>query len=89
MIRFIILFVVGYLFYRAVKSWMSPGTKTSGAVSGKSVGAIDDVMVKDPSCQSYFAKRNGVHLNFEGKDLYFCSTQCKDKYLAANSAKKE
>jgi YHS domain-containing protein len=68
---------------------MLPKTKTSRAVSSKSVGAIDDVMVKDPFCQTYFAKRNGVHLNFEGKDLYFCSAQCKDKYIAANSAKKE
>ena len=89
MIRLIVIFVVGYLFYQAVKSWMFPRTKPSRTVSGETVGAIDDVMVKDPFCETYFAKRNGVHLNFEGKDLYFCSTQCKDKYIAANSAKKE
>jgi hypothetical protein len=67
MIRFIILFVVGYLFYRAVKTWMYPKTKTSRTVSGKTVGAIDDVMVKDPYCETYFAKRNGVYLNLMAK----------------------
>jgi uncharacterized protein len=89
MIRFIILFVVGYLFYRAVKTWMYPKTKTSRTVSGKTVGAIDDIMVKDPFCETYFAKSKGVYLNLDGKDLYFCSTQCKDNYIAANSAKKD
>jgi YHS domain-containing protein len=46
-------------------------------------------MIKDPFCEVYFPKRNGVHLNLSGKDLYFCSNQCKDKYLAAQSEKKE
>ena len=27
--------------------------------------------VKDPYCEIYFAKRDGVHLNIRGKDVYF------------------
>jgi YHS domain-containing protein len=46
-------------------------------------------MIKDPFCEAYFPKRTGVHLNFGGKDLYFCSRQCKDKYFAERSGKKE
>jgi hypothetical protein len=29
-----------------------------------------------------------VHLNINGKDLYFCSVLCKDKYLIDHSEKK-
>jgi YHS domain-containing protein len=43
---------------------------------------IDDVMVKDPFCNVYFARKEGIHLKFNGEDLYFCSTECRDKYIA-------
>jgi len=42
---------------------------------------IDDVMIQDPYCKVYFPKRDGIHLKDKGKDLYFCSTNCRNKYL--------
>ena len=89
MIRFVILAVVGYVAYRALKSWMFPNPSSSESVTGRNVGEIDDVMIKDPYCEAYFPKRNAVHLKFNGKDMLFCSTQCKDKFLAAHSKKKD
>jgi YHS domain-containing protein len=81
MIRFVILAVVAYVFYRALKSWMFPAPDSSKSVAGKDAGQIDDVMIKDPFCEAYFPKRNAVHLQFNGEDLYFCSTACKDQYI--------
>jgi YHS domain-containing protein len=89
MIRIIILFVVGYIFYRALKSWMLPKDPSANKVSGRNTGEIDDVMIKDPYCEAYFPKRNAVHLNFNGEDLYFCSAQCKDKYVDAHSERED
>jgi len=89
MIRFIILFIIGYVLYRSLKSWMFPAASSSRSVSGESTAEITDVMIKDPFCEVYFPKRNGVHLNFGGKDLYFCSDQCKDNYLAARPIRKK
>jgi len=85
MIKFIILAVVGYVFYRALKSWMFPDPGASDKVADKNLGRIDDVMIKDPYCEAYFPKRNAVHLNLDGMDLYFCSADCKNKYIAAQS----
>ena len=85
MIRFIILAVVAYVFYRALKSWMFPAPGDSKTVADQNIGKIDDVMIKDPFCEVYFPKRNGVHLEFGGQDLYFCSAECKDKYITAQS----
>jgi hypothetical protein len=81
MIRFIILFIVGYVLYRAVKNWMDAASGRR-AVSTRDVGRIDDEMVKDPYCETYFPRREGVRLEVDGQDLLFCSAACRDRYLA-------
>ena len=88
MIKFLILFAVGYLLYRSMKSWMFPDTRPKKNVSGKAGGQIDDVMIKDPFCQAYFPRRDAVHLNLSGDDLYFCSKECRDQYMARQSEEK-
>jgi len=89
MIKYIILAVVAYVLYRSLKSWMFPAASSSRSVLDKTKSEIDDIMIKDPFCETYFPKRKGVHLKFNGNDLYFCSIQCKDKYFTAHSDKKE
>ena len=86
--RLLILLGLIYLCYRALKSWMIQ----QGGISQKTVesnisGEIDDVMIKDPLCEIYFPKRDGVHLRVDGKDLYFCSKACRDKFVKMHSKK--
>ncbi|RZB35256.1 MAG: hypothetical protein SRB1_01024 [Desulfobacteraceae bacterium Eth-SRB1] len=83
--RLLILLAVIYLGYRALKSWMLPNQPLQKPVSGKAANKIDDEMIKDPYCNVYFPKRNGVHLKIDGNDLYFCSTECRDKFIASRS----
>ncbi len=87
MIKYLILFGVGYLLYRTMKSWMFPDTRPKKSVSGKAAGQIDDVMIKDPYCEAYFPRRDAVRLNLRGNDLYFCSKECRDQYMARQSKK--
>jgi hypothetical protein len=89
MIRFIILAIVGYVAYRAVKSWMFQGPSSSEPVTGNKAGEIDDIMIKDPYCEAYFPKRNAVNLKFNGEDLKFCSTRCRDQFLDSHAEKKD
>ena len=79
--RLLVLLGLLYLCYRLLKSWLLKETSSKKTAFGKKTGEIDDVMVRDPYCNVYFAKRDGVHLNIQGKDVYFCSTECKDKFL--------
>ncbi len=79
--RLLILLGVIYLGYRFLKSMITAGHRPA------ETGQIDDIMVKDPYCQVYFPRRNGVHLHSEGQDLYFCSAECKEKYLAERSGR--
>ncbi|MBL0701165.1 MAG: YHS domain-containing protein [Desulfosarcina sp.] len=48
---------------------------------GGVAGEIDDVMVQDPFCKVYFPKRDAYRLRYDGTDLYFCSEECKDKFI--------
>ena len=78
--RLLILGVLIYICYRALKSWLGPQTAVRHAERGGTVDQVDDVMVKDPVCDVYFPKRNGFHLNVGGRDYYFCSKECRDKF---------
>jgi uncharacterized protein len=81
MIRLLIFGLLIYLGYRAVRTLVDGSSLNGRSVSGKNVGKIDDVMIKDPYCEVYFPQKEGVHLREGGKDLYFCSEDCRDKYL--------
>ena len=83
--RYLIILGLIYFAYRVIKSWMLQGGQSKIKVSREAAGEIDDVMVKDPYCEVYFPKRNGVHLKIDGKDLYFCSTTCRDNYIKQHS----
>ena len=85
--RLIILLVIIYLCYRVLKSWMIQDKSPQKTVFGKAAGGIEDDLIKDPFCGVYFSKRDGVHLKVEGEDLYFCSTECRDKFVASHSKK--
>lgn len=85
MIKFLILFVVGYLLYRSMKTWMFPDARQKKNVSNKAGGQIDDVMIKDPFCEAYFPQRNAVNLEINGNVYYFCSKACRDKFVARHS----
>ncbi len=89
MIRFLILLGIGYFGYKIIRFWILQHTSLNRPISSKSAGQIDDIMVKDPYCEVYFPKREGVHLNIDGEDLYFCSKECRDKFIAARSEKNE
>ena len=79
MIRFVILALVAYVFYRALKNWLAGG---GAAGRQQTTGrAADDVLIQDPVCRTYFTRREGVHLRHEGRDLYFCSPKCRERYL--------
>lgn len=70
--------------YRGLKSWAV--RYISNTLQGYGRAEIDDIMIQDPFCEVYFPKREGVHLNAEGSDLYFCSPECRDKFIAAQSS---
>ncbi|RJQ85536.1 MAG: hypothetical protein C4519_03195 [Desulfobacteraceae bacterium] len=81
-IRLLILIIIAVVAYRAVKSWLGGPSRQQVRKDGRVPLKADDVMIQDPQCGVYFARRDAVEFNENGKTLYFCSQACKDAYLA-------
>ena len=78
-----------FLLTKGVRLWLAAAKAGQRiAKAGEEQSKIDDVMVKDPYCNVYFPKRDGVHLRFKGEDLCFCSQTCRDRFLAEQKNKK-
>ena len=82
MLRLLIIAGLVYVLYRAFNSWLLKHSKPpGGSVTGRNSVAVDDIMVKDPQCNVYFPKRKAVRATTDDQELFFCSTECRDKYM--------
>lgn len=81
MIRFIIFAILSYILYRLVKSLVLPPPAKPDKHVSQSDRAITDEMIMDPYCHVYIPKREAITAKIAGETLYFCSEECKKKYL--------
>ena len=81
--RFLFLCLLIYLGYRVVKGFLTPapGPSATRPERQNDMTPVDDVMVKDPFCQTYIPQRDGIRQVIDGKTVFFCSPECRDKYL--------
>ncbi len=80
--RLLIYLILGYLIYRVVRTVVRQASQQKVRKTDAPPLQADDVMIQDPQCGIYFARRDGVALTHEGRTLYFCSESCKEKFLA-------
>ena len=85
MIRLLLIIGIIYAVIKIRKVLKSLSESKKQNFPGMANTRIDDVMVKDPFCEVYFPKREGHHLKYDGKDLYFCSRACREKFIAGRS----
>lgn len=73
--------ILAYMAYRAFKHFFSPlqGPEEREFVRGRSPRETE--LVKDPQCGAYFLKQQGVKGKSNGEILYFCSEECRIKYI--------
>ena len=76
MIRLLIIAGLIYFLYRKYQAW----SRSLASKRSNPEEVIEDIMVQDPYCETYFPKREGVPLRMDGKDLLFCSRKCRDNY---------
>ena len=78
--RFIFLLILLYLLYRFIRVLFYPSTKRNIDIITPNERLDEDEMVKDPYCETYVPIRNSYSANINGESLYFCSTECLEKY---------
>lgn len=74
-ILYAFLAYIVYWLYRFFKA-LNKGSQ-SPRVSKRQSG----IMVKDEMCNTYLPKEDALKANYAGKDYYFCSNECRQKFL--------
>ena len=80
MVRLIVWILILIIGYKLIKTATS-SFKTNKKVNVSTPGQIADVMLQDPYCKAYFPKNQGVIACIRQKEIYFCSTECKEAFM--------
>jgi len=78
-------FIVGLWLLRAVVAWLvrhGPRRRATGNAPPNGIQA--GRMVKDPVCGMYMDPRLAVLLENRDGTFFFCSPECRDKYLGSH-----
>ena len=78
LLRILLLVFVLWLVRRFLGKILSPAKQSGG--TGNRAEAPNN-MVKDPVCGMYMDSRLAVRLENRKEAFYFCSEECKNKYL--------
>ncbi len=77
------LFLGGYVLYLIYKILTEPVHRETQNKNKKEV--IKGELVKDPVCGVYLPKEQAIKLEYKGQTYYFCSEECKTKFLEESS----
>jgi YHS domain-containing protein len=61
---------------------LNPGASQSNQASRRQV-PLNGELKKDPACGTYIAAATSIQEKVGGETFYFCSKQCRDKYVAS------
>ena len=80
LIRFLIFFIVGYVIFRIIKSIRREKPFVVQNDNNKSTAALGEELVEDPYCHTYIPISQAHRKEIAGKEHYFCSKECLEKY---------
>lgn len=83
-LRLLVLAVLLYIGYRLIVSSFRKNSdqKKMDGQSADGDGKITDVLVEDPVCHKLVPKQQAQTLQDNDETLYFCSEECRDKYVS-------
>jgi uncharacterized protein len=82
LIRFVFIAVVGSLAALAVLVFLGLTRARRRQVPRRSAGTTRGVMVKDEICGTYVLREDALVETRGGAEHYFCSEDCRRKFLA-------
>ena len=85
-IKILVILVLLYVGYRIV---MMLRRGKSGSVKGYRVDdapARGEDLVQDPFCRTYVPKSQAYIKEIDGRQQYFCSQECCEKYLSGKNS---
>jgi YHS domain-containing protein len=76
-LRILILIILLYILFRLLIGGKKIARKKPGGAQ-----QLHDVLVEDPVCKTCIPKKQAITLSENGNSIYFCSSECRDKYQA-------
>jgi uncharacterized protein len=83
--RFLIILALILILYYLFKGLFRSGGGDESRPRRPTDGATDvgHELVKDPYCQTYIPKDTALRARIGGKERFFCSRECMEKYMEA------
>jgi YHS domain-containing protein len=78
--KFIISVLLIYLLYKIIKIVRQLKPEENKINQSKSSPAEGEDLIEDPVCHTYVPVSQAYKREISGRDYYFCSKQCSDKY---------
>jgi uncharacterized protein len=83
LIRLIVIGLLIYFGFKAVR-WIRAANASKQTIRNEARRSIDEDLVEDPYCHRYIPLSQAHKVTRDGKALYFCSEECRDKYDRQN-----
>jgi uncharacterized protein len=76
-----LIVALGYL----ISQLLFPKRRVPRQTGGRTPPAVTQEMVRDPVCHLYLPRSEAVRRKVRGREYFFCSPGCLDKFLATRS----
>lgn len=87
-IRLVIIAILLYIGYLLITGGGGKKKKEKKDKETNGSSSTSDVLVEDPVCKKLVPKRQAVHIQHEGENIYFCSDQCCNTFISDKGVEK-
>jgi uncharacterized protein len=77
-LRIVLYALLAYIVYKFIRIYQTLSKKSKAPRQPKQISGI---MVKDEVCNTYLPKEDAIKEIVEGKEYFFCSKDCRQKFL--------
>ncbi len=78
LLRFILYALLAYIVFKFIRLYQRLSQKNTPPRQAKQRSGL---MVKDEICNTYLPREDAIKEIREGKDFFFCSKECRQKFL--------
>ncbi|MDH7512170.1 MAG: YHS domain-containing protein [Clostridiales bacterium] len=83
--RFIVYLFITYLIILVLRFFLSARRKGQRSRPPRQ---LSGVMVKDEMCNTYLPEENALKEKLDGKEYYFCSRECRERFIELRKSQK-
>lgn len=77
-LRVILYALIAYIIYKSIRFYQKLSQKSKPPPQSKQISGL---MVKDAICNTYLPQEDAIKEIMEGKEYFFCSKECRQKFL--------